>query len=156
KKCHSRVRQHLWCPHCEKELSRAEIVRGFEYAKGQYVVVSDKELEDLPVPSKHTIDLTSFVKAEGLEQTFHEKSYFVEPGEGGAKPYALLRKALEKKQLTGVASIALRNRERLCAVRVEEGGLVLDTLFYADELRKRPSVADVRVTERELGLAFNL
>ena len=158
KTCNSRIRQKRWCPACDREVSGDEIVRGYEYVKGEYVVVDDEELAALPVPSKHTIELVSFVKADELAPTFHEKSYFLEPDPAGVKPYALLTRALKKKGLTGLASIALRSRERLCALRVEEGALVLDTLFHADEVRdrSRPQVPDVLVSERELDLAYHL
>src|SRR5207245_6760171 len=104
------------------------------------------------------IALSAFVKAEEVAPTFHEKTYFLEPDAAGVKPYALLARALKTKGLTGVASIALRSRERLCALRVEEGALALDTLFYADEVRTdaRPKLPEVLVSERELAMAHDL
>ncbi len=156
--CSSRIKQRRWCPVCDREVEHDEIVRGYEYGKGQYVVVSDEDLDQLPLPSKHTIDLSAFVSSGDVDPVYHEKSYYLEPEEVGLKPYALLLRALDAKRLTGLANIAFRSRERLCALRPSDGVLMLDTLFYADEVRsdRRPQVPAVKVSDRELELADNL
>src|SRR5687768_11379411 len=94
--CKSRIQHRLWCPVCERAIERSEVVRGYEYAKNQYVVVEDDELDDLPVPSKNTIALSAFVEARELDPIYHDNTYFVEPEAVGVKPYRLLMAALEK------------------------------------------------------------
>jgi DNA end-binding protein Ku len=156
--CKSRLRQKRWCPVHDREVSSDEIVRGYEYAKDQYVVITEEDLESLPVPSKHTIELTSFVKDEDIDPIYYETSYYLEPEQVGLKPYALLMKALKQKQVSAVAKIALRNRERACVLRPSGSGIVLETLYYPDEIREaeQPSVPDVIVSQPELNMAFSL
>jgi DNA end-binding protein Ku len=97
------------------------------------------------------------VSAEEIDPIYYEKSYYLEPEETGVKPYALLMKVLEKKGVTGVASIALRNKESLCALRPMDGTILLETLHYPDEIRERDaSLPDVTVNERELAIASTL
>jgi DNA end-binding protein Ku len=158
KECNSRLKQRRWCPVCDREVEQGEIVRGYEYARGQYVVIADEDLDRLPLPSKHTIQLSAFVAASEIDPVYHEKSYYLEPDEVGLKPYALLLRALEAKGLTALANIAFRSRERLCALRPVDGTLMLDTLFYADEVRseRRPQLPTVKVSERELDMAYAL
>jgi DNA end-binding protein Ku len=140
-----------------KDLEADEIVKGFEYAKEHFVLIDDEDLEKLPIPSKHTIELTAFVKAEEIDPVYYEKSYYVEPEELGRKPFALLMKALESKELTAVAKIAIRTKERLCALRPGAGGLVLETLFYADEIREPESeMPEMKVSEAEMKVAYAL
>src|SRR5438128_1183901 len=81
--CKGRLRHKLWCPVCDREVERDEVVRGYEFGKDQYVVVTDEDLEDLPVASTHAIELAAFVKAESIDPVFHEKTYYLEPEPGG-------------------------------------------------------------------------
>src|SRR5687768_9440686 len=83
--CNSRIQHRLWCPLCERAVERAEVVRGYEYARGQYVVVEDDEVDELPVPSKSTIALSAFVERGALDPIYHDSTYFVEPREIGLK-----------------------------------------------------------------------
>src|SRR5690606_7777130 len=100
-----------------------------------YVIVTDEGFDALPVPSKHTIELSAFVNAEEIDPIYYEKTYYLEPDDIGAKPYALLVRALEEKGLPAIGKIAIRNRERLCALRLKDRQLVLETLLYGDEVR---------------------
>lgn len=140
-----------------QDLENDEIVKGYEYAKDHYVLIDDEDIEKLPIPSKHTIELTAFVKAEEIDPIYYEKTYYIEPEEVGRKPYALLVKALQEKDLTAVAKIAIRTKERLCALRFGPGGLVLETLYYADEIREPESeIPDIKVSEAEMKVAYAL
>ena len=89
--------------------------RGYEYAKGEYVTLTDEDFEKLPLPSRHTIDLSAFVEEAEIDPVYYERSYYLEPDERAEKPYALLLKALEKKSLTALATITIRKKEQLCA-----------------------------------------
>ena len=156
--CNSRLKQLRWCPECDREVGWDEIVRGQEYAKDQHVIVTDDDFAKLPLSSKHTIDLSAFVKAEEIDPVFYEKSYQLEPDEKGVKPFVLLIRALQEKGLTAVAKIAVRNKERLCALRPLGGTLMLETLFYPDEIRVEmdTDLPEIEVSERELDMAFAL
>ena len=140
-----------------KDLEPDEIVKGYEYGKDRFVLVDDSDLEKLPIPSKHTISLTAFVDAHEIDPIYYEKGYYVEPEELGRKPFALLVKALEEKRLSAVAKIAIRTKERLCALRPKDGGLVLETLYFADEIRKPESEPqELVVSDAEMKVAYAL
>jgi DNA end-binding protein Ku len=156
--CGSKLQQRRWCPTDDVEVPWNEVARGFEYAKGQYVVLTDEDFEQLPLPSKHTIDLNAFVEEREIDPIFYEHSYYLEPDERGEKPYALLLKALEEKKLSAVGSITIRKKEQLCVIRPMNGTIALETLFYPDEIREERGVDldKVKVSERELEMAFTL
>ena len=157
--CKSRLKQKRWCPVDDREVFQDELVKGFEYAKDQYVEITDEDLESLPVPSKHTIELTSFVKQAEIDPVYFERTYYLEPDQIGAKPYALLLKALKEKQVSAVAKIALRNRESLCVLRASANDLLmLETLYYPDEIRTADlaPTPDVQVSQPELAMALTL
>jgi len=158
KTCHSRNKQVRRCPVDEVDLDSSDIVKGFEYAKGQYVILTDEDFEKVNVPSKHTIEVTAFVDAEEIDAVYYEKSYFLQPEDLGVKPYALLLRAMEEKKLTALGKISFRNREHLCAMRASDGVIHLETLYYADEIQvdKPKKVSGVEVSERELGMAYSL
>jgi DNA end-binding protein Ku len=158
KKCGSRMKQLRWCPTCEREVEWDEVSRGYEYTKDEYVVLTEEDFAKLPLASKHTIDLAAFVKSDAIDPIFYEKSYYLEPDETGIKPFVLLMRALHKKGLTAVAKLAIRNKERLCALRPYDGTLMLETLYYPDEVRvqKGADLPSVKVSEKELSMAFSL
>jgi DNA end-binding protein Ku len=154
---HSRINFKRWCAAEEREVEQDELVKAFEVSTDQYVEISDEDLEQLPLPARHTIELSAFVEADEIDPIYHEKSYYLEPEETGVKAYALLLKVLEKKNVTGVASIAIRNKESLCALRPMDGAIMLETLHYPDEIRERnDALPDVQVNERELAVASTL
>ena len=154
----TRLKQIRWCPTDEAEVPWNETARGYEYAKGKYVVLTDEDFQKLPLPSRHTIDISAFVKEAEIDPVYFEKSYYLEPGERATKPYALLLKALEEKELTAIATITMRNKEQLCAIRARNGVIMLETLYYPDEVRKDTGVdlGEVRVNDKELDMAFTL
>jgi DNA end-binding protein Ku len=157
KECGTRLKQLRWCPEHERAVEYSEVARGYEYAKDEYVTMADEDFEKLPLPSKQTVELSAFVDAAEIDPIFYEKSYYLEPDAKGVKPFALLMRALKEKGLTGVAKIAIRNKEQLCALRSKDGTLVLETLYYPDEIRAEPEqVGDVDVSEKELNMAFAL
>src|SRR5438105_4158624 len=158
KECKSRLKQKRWCPVHDREVFQDEVVRAFEYTKDQYVELTDEDLEQLPVPSKHTIELTAFVKQAEIDPVYFERTYYLEPDQVGAKPYALLPRALKTKQLSAVAKIALRNKESLCVLRAGENVLMLETLYYPDEIRTAeiPATPEVLVSPQELTMALTL
>ncbi|MEZ4501581.1 MAG: Ku protein [Dehalococcoidia bacterium] len=157
--CQSRIRQLRWCPVHDREVEYGEIVRGYEYAKDHYVVLDEEDFESLPLPSKHTIALDAFVHSEEIDPIYYEKSYYLEPDEAGVKPFALLMRALQEKELVAVAKIAIRNKERICALRPQDGALTLETMFLEDEIREAPNEVpwqEQEVSDAEMQMAFTL
>lgn len=157
KEDNERIKMQRWCPADERTVEMSELVRGYEYARDQYVVLTEEDFEKLPLASKHTIELTQFVAASEIDPVYYEKTYYLEADERATKPYALLLKALREKGLVAIAKIAIRNKERLCALRPMDGTIVMETLFYPDEIRiEKTEVPEVDVSERELQMAFTL
>jgi DNA end-binding protein Ku len=156
--CGTRLKQVRWCPTDEQEVPWNETVRGYQYAKDQYVTLTDEDFEKLPLPSKHTIELSAFVKEDEIDPIFYERSYHLAPDERGEKAYALLIRTLEKKGLTAIATITIRKKEQLCALRPKDGALMLETLYYPDEIRAQPEMDldRVKITERESDMAAAL
>jgi len=158
KACKSRLKQKRWCPVDDREVFQDEVVRAYEYTKDQYIEITDEDIDSLPVPSKHTIELTSFVKSAQIDPVFFERSYYLEAEQIGGKPYALLMRALKTKDVVAIGKIALRNKESLCALRAGENALMLETLYYPDEIRtaELTSEPDVLVSPQELTMALTL
>ncbi len=157
KECGTRIKQQRWCPEHERAVDMAEIIKGYEYGRDQHVEMTDGDFDKLPLPSKQTVELSAFVKADEIDPVFYEKSYYLEPDAKGAKPFALLMRALKTKGLTGIAKIAVRNKEQLCALRAMDGTLMLETLFYPDEIRaEKAELPDVTVSDKELDMANTL
>jgi len=156
--CGTRLKQVRWCPTDEVEVPWNETARGYEYAKGQYVVLTEEDFEKLPLPSKHTIEISAFVAEQEIDPVFYERSYYLAPDERAEKPYALLMQALGEKKLAAIAAITIRKKEQLCVLRPQAGVMMLETLYYPDEIRAQPEVEvkGAKVTGRELEMAFTL
>jgi DNA end-binding protein Ku len=156
--CGTPIQQKRWCPTDDEEVPWDEIARGYEYGKGRFVLLTDEDFESLPVPSRHTIDIRAFVPGDEIDPVYYEKAYQLLPGERGEKPYALLMRAIADKDLVAIASITIRKKEQLCALRPRAGSLVLETLFYPDEIRiaEDAGISDTKVSAEELKLAHQL
>jgi DNA end-binding protein Ku len=152
----ARIQYQRYCPVDDRKVEMDEIVKGYEYTKDRYVIVTDEDFENLPVAGKRTIELSAFVDARDIDPIYYEKTYYLEPEEIGAKPYALLVKALEEKGKTAIGKIAIRSRERLCALRLMHGQLALETLLYADEVRPQEDIDEIVVSEAEMKVALAL
>jgi DNA end-binding protein Ku len=158
RKTMSRIKYQKVDAQNDEVVSPEDIVRGYEVSKGSYVIMDEADFEDLPVPSKKTITVDAFVKSEQVDPIYYDATYFLEPDEIGKKPYALLHKALKEKGVNAVAKIAVRNKESLCLIRPTDKGLLLETLYFPDEIRAEPEVGvdDVKVDSKELGMATSL
>ena len=159
-RCHTRIRYRKYCPHCEQEVGEEEIVRGYEYEKGRYVVLGEDELENLPGGAARNIALLDFVGLDEIDPVYYDKSYYLAPAEGGEKVYALLREALSASGRVGVARVAIRTKDSLAVLRVHGAALVMNTMFFPDEIRSpaRLPELDFRVDlhKNEVGMALNL
>jgi DNA end-binding protein Ku len=154
----SRVKEVWYCAEEDKPISRAEIVKGYEVSKGEYVVVADEELKKIAPSTATTMDVIQFVKSGDVDPIYFESSYYVAPEEKTAKPYTLFLAALESTRQHAIAKIAMHNREHMVLIRPVEGGLVLHTLFYPGELHAANKSAKPKdkYTAKELELAKNL
>jgi DNA end-binding protein Ku len=118
-----------------------EIVRGFEIEKGRYVPLDDEDLDRLDIELTHSIDIMDFVDLDEIDPVYFRKAYYLLPAEGAEKPYRLLVRALEETGKVGIAKVVIRNKQHLAAVRPYEGLLLLETMYYADEVRSPQAIA---------------
>ena len=133
------------------------IVRGFEIEKGRYVPLEDEDLDRLDIELTHSIDILDFVDLEEIDPIYYRKAYYLVPQEGAEKPYRLLAKALEETGKVGIAKVVIRNKEHLAALRPYDGSLLLETMYYADEIRQPESVdGKGRVPKAEVEMAKSL
>lgn len=117
-----------------------QVVRGFEIEKGRYVPLEDEDLDRLDVELTHTIDICDFVSLDEIDPIYFRKAYHLLPQDGAEKPYRLLVRALEETGKVGIAKVVIRNKQHLAALRPYDGVLVLETMYYADEIRKPENV----------------
>ena len=135
KACGSRLKQQLLCPVDNVVVERADTIRGFEYARDQYVKFTDEELKTMEAARTGILELQEFVPADTVDFLFIEKTYFIGPDKGGDRAYALLSQALERNKKLAVGRFAQRGKDNLVLVRPYKGGLVLHQCYYADEVR---------------------
>ena len=155
------IQEKRVCTADGKEVAWEDLVRGYEVSKGQFVVLQPDEIDAAKPESSTTIDIGDFVEAVEIDPVYFEKSYFLEPGDVGAKAFSLLKRALEETGRVALARVTIRTRERLAIVRPYDDTLILETMFWPDEIRSTgaldlPEGAEARVADRELGMARSL
>jgi DNA end-binding protein Ku len=133
-----RVKQQLVCPAEDRPVERGEIVKGYEFRKGEYVVVEPEEIKKIEPKTAKAMEILEFVKQEEIDPVYFESSYYLAPEEAARKPYALLVKAMKDSGYVGVAKLAMHNREYTAFLRPYEKGLMLHTMYYKDEVRAAP------------------
>lgn len=153
--CGTRVQRRWWCPHHEKIVDADELIRGYAISKNKYVTFSDEEIEALETDDNRALEITEFLDLGQIDPVFFEKAYFLGAAPGGGKTYRLLAVAMEKQGKVALARWVASNREHLVILRPFEKGLVLHTMYYADEVRDFSAIdqEDVQVREKELKLA---
>lgn len=155
-----RVGFNRTCKVCGKsDLTKDDLVRGYEYEKGSYVVFSDEELSNVEVETSHTVEVVQFTPSEDIDPIYYQKSYYLAPDELGIKAYALLRKTLLESDRVALAKVAIRDKERLGTLRVRGNALVLETMYWPDEIREArfPEIdEDVEVSDSDLKVARTL
>jgi DNA end-binding protein Ku len=154
-----RIRFRRFCSVCGEEVPYEDVVKGYELATGEMVVLDDEDLADLPLATTKSIEVLHFAPAEQLDPILFNRSYFVEPETAGARAYVLLRDALEQSGRIAIAQVALRQRESLATLRTRDGVLVLETLLWPDEVREAsfPFLEqDIEVRPQELTMASSL
>ena len=154
----TRVKQQLFCPNDERVLDRSEIVKGYEYSKGEYVVVEPEEIKKIEPKTAKAMEILEFVKHDEIDPIYFESSYYLMPEEAGKKPYALLTKALEETEHVAIAKLAMHNREYTVFLRPHNGGLMLHTMYYQDEIRTVPNFGEdhVNLKDAEVKVAHQL
>ncbi|MDD2619555.1 MAG: Ku protein [Syntrophomonadaceae bacterium] len=159
-KCMSPIKYQKYCPRCDKEINSDEIVRGYEYAKGNYVVINEEDLERIPHENTKTIDILDFVSLSQVDPVYFDKTYYLEPSPGGEKAYALIVEAMKKTKKIAIAKVLIRSKESLAALRVKDGYLLMETIFYPDEIRSPASLGSgidrSKLHDNELKMAVSL
>ena len=151
-----RIRYKRVCSIDSEEVEFEHIVKGYEVEKDRYVIVTDEDLDAVPVESSRAIDIQQFVDLDEIDPMLFKKSYYLVPDETGAKAYALLRKALHDENKVGIAKVSFRDKEHLAALRFKDRVFVLETMFWPDEIRAAEFDtvdADEKVRENEVEMA---
>src|SRR5919201_6734204 len=155
---HVRIKQQLFCPQDERVVGRDEIVKGFEYEKGEYVVIEPQDIKKIEPKTTKAMEILEFVKSSQIDPVYFESSYYLVPEEAGQRPYALLVEALRETDYVAIAKLAMHNREYTVFLRPYNGGLMLHTMYYEDEIRKVENfgVTGVQPKEAEVKVAHQL
>jgi len=156
--CGSRIQQKLFCPKDERNIERTEVVKGYEFSKGQYVLFNEEELKALEEKSTQQIDITEFVKSDLIDPIYFDKPYYLGPDKGGSRAYTLLARALEETGRWAVAKYAARGKGYLVVIRPLGNGLVMQQLYYPNEIRSIDEIdlGDGEIKESELKMAIQL
>jgi DNA end-binding protein Ku len=133
-----------------------DVIRAFEVSKGQYVELEDEDVDRLDIELTHAIDICDFVSLEEIDPIQFRKAYYLLPQEGAEKPYRLLVRALDETGRVAIAKIVIRNKQHLAAVRAHDDVLVLETMYYADEIRRPEEVPKPRIQPAEVEMAKTL
>ena len=153
------VKQQLYSPELDRVVERKELVKGFEVAKDQYVIVDPEDLKKVAPESSSTMEILEFVKLEEVDPLYFDSSYLAVPEDAGRKPYALLVKAMEESGYCAIAKLSMHQREYTVVIRPRKGGLTLHTMFYQDEVRDSSEyghIKDLEIKPTEEKLARQL
>jgi DNA end-binding protein Ku len=158
KACGSRLRQQYFCVKEDVPVSRDEMVKGYEFAKDQYVMFSPEELKTMEEAGTHSAEISEFVPIESIDPVYFDKPYYLAPDKGGAKPYALFTRALRESKRCAIGRWAARGKQYIVMIRPVEEGLVMQQLLYAGEVRsiREIEIPKSEVKEAELKLAQQL
>jgi DNA end-binding protein Ku len=158
KDCGSRIQQQLFCPKDERTIDRSEVVKGYEFSRGQYVLFSEDELKAIEERPTHTIEITEFLPSTEIDPIYFSKAWYLGPDRGGDRAYTLLSKALQETGRWALAKYAARGKQYLVVLRPLGKGLVMQQLFYANEIRSinELDLADAPVKDNELRMAIQL
>jgi DNA end-binding protein Ku len=154
----SRLKQQYVCLADGKVVERSDIVKGYEFRKDEYVVVEPEEIKKIEPKTAKTMEILEFVKTSEVDPVFFESSYYMVPDEAGRRPYALLTKAMEESEYVAIAQLTMHNREYTVFLRPHDGGMMLHTMYYAEEVRKLEGFGapDVELKDAEVKVAHQL
>ena len=140
--CQTRIQQKRWCPHCEREVPNTDIVKGFEFEKGRYVVVDEEDIEKVRVESTRVINLEKFTDDTAIDPIYLERPYYLAPdGPVAREAFAVIREGMKGK--AGIGKVALYGREYLIKVQPREQGLIMYTLRHANEIRSMDAIDEL-------------
>lgn len=161
KECNTPIKYERVCPNCDREVENEEIIRGYEYEKDRFVTLEKEEIDELKKAQSKTIEMIDFVKLEDIDPIYFNRSYFIGPNDNGEKAYTLLKQAMDDSGKIGIAKVTMHSKEHLAAVRVYDKGLLMETIFYPDEVRNIDHVPGLdeqttELTDKELDTAIRL
>ena len=154
----SRLKQQYVCLADGEVVERSEIVKGYEYRKDEYLVIEPDEIKAIEPKTAKTMEILEFVKTSEVDPVYFESSYYMVPEEAGRRPYALLTKALEESEFVAIAKLTMHNREYTVFLRPHSGGMMLHTMYYAEEVRQVEGFGapDVELKDAEVKVAHQL
>jgi DNA end-binding protein Ku len=159
-KCKTPIKYERRCPTCNVEVPSEEIVWGYEFEKGQYVVLKEEDFARIPDGGGKTIDIVDFVDLKEIDPIYFEKSYYLEPAQGGEKAYALLKRAMQETGKIAVAKVTIRSKESLAVLRVYQNALLMAVIFYPGEIRATAGLTGIQTEpalhENEIKMANSL
>jgi DNA end-binding protein Ku len=158
-KCGNRIRQQRFCPVCNEVVERDDLVKGYEFAKDQYVKISDDELKALEGEASKAIEISEFVPLSTVDPIYFEKTYYLGPDKGGDKPYRLLAEVMSQAGKVALAKFVMRGKENLVLIRSSQNGLMLHTMYFSDEVRDFNEIEKgetAKISSAETNLAMRL
>lgn len=156
KKTGQRIKYKKTCEDCPANINQEDIIKGYEYEKDKYVTLTSKELENIKSQKDKSIDILQFVKLDEIDPIYYDKAFYVVPS-GADNAFKLLLKALEDERKVGIAKTVLGSKESVVALRVINGQMILNTLYFNEEVQQNPlKLSDTKVKEPELKLAKNI
>ena len=162
RECGTPIKQKRWCPVHERDVEADELVKGWEFAKGQYVLVEESDLEAVALARSQSIDIKKFVDLEDVDPIYFDRAYYLAPADADAqrRPYVLLLRAMQEANVAAIGKFVLWGKENLCLIRPLGESLALETLYYAEDIRARDeideAVGETEVQEPELEMARQL
>jgi DNA end-binding protein Ku len=145
RECGTPIKQKRWCPVHERDVEQDELVKGWEVAKGQFVLVEDSDLEAVALQRSQSIEIMRFVRLEDVDPVFFDRTYYLTPAQAPAaqRPYVLLLRAMTETNMAAVGKFVLWGKENLCLIRPQGDALALETLFYAEDVRSKAEIDEV-------------
>ena len=159
RECGTPIKQKRWCPLHEREVEAEELVKGWEVAKGEFVIVEEADLESVALQRSQAIDILRFVKLADVDPVFFDRTYYLAPAatEAQRRPYVLLLRAMQESGMAAVGKFVLWGKENLCLIRPQGDTLAMETLFFADDVRSKSEIEEAveatEVKKAELALA---
>jgi len=156
--CKTKIKVPKWCPTCDRKIEQSEIIKGYPLGDEKWLIMDSTDFTSLPVKSLKTIDVVAFVEAGQIDPRHYNKPYFLAPEDAGVKAFSLFLQAMAKVNMVGICKLGMREREHLATIRAFGGVILLQTLYYADELRNpdevKPKMVDC--SDREMEMAVTL
>ena len=162
KECNTPINQKRYCAKCNKEVAYEDIVKGFEYEPGKFVLITNEELDELPIKSAKYMDIVDFIRIEEVDPVYFDKTYYLWPEKGGEKSYLILRDAMQQTGRVAVAKVSMREKEHLCLIRIIKDTLSVAMMFFQDEIRDNSELGigqlsqTVSVRPEEMKMAIQL